>query len=376
VETAPQAGAPAAGESQTGVTVEVNGGSFTRVTPEQLAAMLEKKDFYFVNTHIPYEGEIDATDALIAYDETLQQLDQYPADKDAKIVLYCRSDRMSTIAAEELVAQGYTNIWELDGGMVAWEAAGFELIEKPQPDPQPAAGHEEPAENQPAATQEVEMVPVAPEQVTGQPVTFETPDGATLQGTLYGSGTTAVIFSTMSDSKQDTWLDAAQAAARRGYLALTFNFRFWTESGRIDDGLRGKAAEDIRAAAAFVREQGAERVVLVGASLGGMASAKVAAADEVTALVVIAAPLDWPDWPEIRVTEGDIQAIEEPVLFINSEGDLFADDTRNMYEAAAGPKELQIYPGDAHGTDLFDTAHAAEVMERILAFLESQAPAR
>jgi len=34
---------------------------------------------------------------------------------------------MSEIAATELVSFGYTNIWNLDGGMVAWEQAGYEI---------------------------------------------------------------------------------------------------------------------------------------------------------------------------------------------------------------------------------------------------------
>ena len=112
------------------VKVEVEGGSYTNVTPQQLAEMLKKKDFFFVNVHIPYEGEIDPTDAQIPYDQTMQQLSQYPADKNAKIVLYCRSGHMSSIAAKELVKAGYTNVWNLDGGMAAWVQQGLPLKEK------------------------------------------------------------------------------------------------------------------------------------------------------------------------------------------------------------------------------------------------------
>lgn len=101
---------------------------FTDITVAELSTMLESKDFLFVNTHIPYEGEIAGTDAFIPYDELELYADQLPADKDARIVLYCRSGRMSEIAATALAQQGYSNVYELDGGMIAWEEAGLPLI--------------------------------------------------------------------------------------------------------------------------------------------------------------------------------------------------------------------------------------------------------
>src|SRR3972149_7556675 len=103
---------------------------FTDITVAELSTMLESKDFLFVNTHIPYEGEIAGTDTFVPYNELEQYADQLPADKDARIVLYCRSGRMSEIAATALVQQGYTQVYEVDGGMIAWEEAGLPLIGK------------------------------------------------------------------------------------------------------------------------------------------------------------------------------------------------------------------------------------------------------
>ena len=116
--------APAAVKGQ---PVNVTGGTYTDISVAELQTMLADKDFTFVNVHIPFEGDIANTDLSIPYNEIEQNLAMLPEDKDAKIVLYCRSDRMSSIAAETLVGLGYTNVWNLDGGMVAWEQEGLPL---------------------------------------------------------------------------------------------------------------------------------------------------------------------------------------------------------------------------------------------------------
>ena len=101
-----------------------------KITAAQLAAMLAKKDFFLVNVHIPYQGEIAKTDAFIDYDTIADHLDKLPKDKNASIVLYCRGGGMSDTASKTLVNLGYSQVSDLVGGMDGWKDAGFPLVEK------------------------------------------------------------------------------------------------------------------------------------------------------------------------------------------------------------------------------------------------------
>jgi len=104
---------------------------YTDISPEELNAMLANKDFLLVNTHIPFEGDLPDTDLSIPYNKIEENLQSLPADKNAKIVLYCRSDRMSREAAEELSKLGYTNLYNLVGGFTAWKEAGYPMAPTP-----------------------------------------------------------------------------------------------------------------------------------------------------------------------------------------------------------------------------------------------------
>jgi phage shock protein E len=108
-------------------TVSVVGGAYRRISAPALRELLKNKNFLFVNVHTPPAGSIAETDVAIPYDQLQQNLDQLPSDKNAKVILYCRSGRMSSMAAATLVKLGYANVWELDGGMQAWQAAGLPL---------------------------------------------------------------------------------------------------------------------------------------------------------------------------------------------------------------------------------------------------------
>jgi rhodanese-related sulfurtransferase len=125
------AGSSSAPSLATGETIyQAQGGHWTNVTADRLAEMLTHKDFTLVNVKTPYIGEIDGTDLYIPYDQISARASQLPADKTAKILVYCRSGVESAQAAQTLLNLGYTNVWNLDGGMNAWQSSGRTLVQK------------------------------------------------------------------------------------------------------------------------------------------------------------------------------------------------------------------------------------------------------
>ena len=120
--------AAAVTEPAIGERVPVQGGAYWNITVPQLREMLADKDFPLVNVHIPFQGDLPDTDLSIPFDQIAEQLDRLPADRDAPVVLYCRSGGMSRQSSTVLAELGYTRIYNLVGGFRAWGEAGLPLI--------------------------------------------------------------------------------------------------------------------------------------------------------------------------------------------------------------------------------------------------------
>ena len=104
--------------------------AFARLDPAAFAERMNDGKSTLINVHIPYEGEIEKTDAFIPFDRILVD-SRLPKDKNREILLYCRSGRMSEEAGNALHNAGYTNLAHLEGGMRGWEAAGRKLVNNP-----------------------------------------------------------------------------------------------------------------------------------------------------------------------------------------------------------------------------------------------------
>lgn len=104
-------------------------GVYQTLTLDAFADILANRadDYTIVNVHIPYAGEIEGTDSNIAYND-IEALTAALPDQGAPIILYCRSGNMSEQASQALLELGYTQVWDVPGGMNAWRDSGRELI--------------------------------------------------------------------------------------------------------------------------------------------------------------------------------------------------------------------------------------------------------
>jgi rhodanese-related sulfurtransferase len=97
----------------------------TNISPSELSAMMESKDFALINVHVPYAGEIVGTDESISYRKGGEIASYLNDDITAPVVLYCLTGPMSAIAADELLGKGFCNVYDMPAGMVGWEDSGY-----------------------------------------------------------------------------------------------------------------------------------------------------------------------------------------------------------------------------------------------------------
>jgi rhodanese-related sulfurtransferase len=67
----------------------------------------------------------------VGYDDfkIKETIDKLPKDKNAKIVVYCSIGIRSETVAHKLIQEGYTNVYNLYGGIFEWKNANFKVID-------------------------------------------------------------------------------------------------------------------------------------------------------------------------------------------------------------------------------------------------------
>jgi len=110
------------------------------LTVQQLKEGLDKagkpahKGFILIDVRSPEEhqsGFIPGTDFNIDFRDMQNRHQELRAKLDDHIVVYCQSGHRSNIAGETLLGLGYQHVYNVEGSMNAWEAAGY-TVQYPQ----------------------------------------------------------------------------------------------------------------------------------------------------------------------------------------------------------------------------------------------------
>jgi alpha-beta hydrolase superfamily lysophospholipase len=202
---------------------------------------------------------------------------------------------------------------------------------------------------------------------------FRAADGTKLVGHRFGGkrpgSRTALVLAHMSVGDLCQWVPFARNLASKGVFVFPFDLRGHGFSEGSQN--HAKAATDLVAAVRAVRSLGARRVIVGGASLGGIA-ALVAAPKlrpAVQGVVAVSAP---------AAIAGSLNAlpavrqISVPTLYVVAEQDRnppydFAADAQRLYDVTGtATKRLEVVGGFLHGTFLVE--RSAAVRSLLLAF--------
>lgn len=144
----------------------------------------------------------------------------------------------------------------------------------------------------------------------------------------------------------------AERLAERGFLALRFNWDFYSNRTQRAPALRNEI-EDLEAALAYVREDrqvDRERVFVVGKSLGALTAIEVAASDtELAGLVILTFAMHDQGKPEaVRPVARKIVQLKLPIFVVGGDNDpLCNTDALNELLGECNPKpETFIVPGN------------------------------
>lgn len=154
--------------------------------------------------------------------------------------------------------------------------------------------------------------------MTSEQVTFTTPDGLRLEGTLRaGTNGRVALLCHMHHGAREDWDPLAARLHDAGYTVLAINHRGSGASDGPEDS--SKADQDVLGAVDYLVARGEERVYPVGASMGGAGSLIAAAAGKpaIRAVVAISAPDEWGGLHVHQFTS----RIRVPVVFIGASED-------------------------------------------------------
>jgi rhodanese-related sulfurtransferase len=106
--------------------------SANTITPEQLKQKIDNHENMIlidVRTQPEYTGELGHIKGtvLLPVQDITSWISNYENDKDKEIIMICRSGNRSGRATQYFLDNGFKDVYNMEGGMIAWNKAGYPL---------------------------------------------------------------------------------------------------------------------------------------------------------------------------------------------------------------------------------------------------------
>ena len=221
-------------------------------------------------------------------------------------------------------------------------------------------------------------------------ISFTNCRGDTLSGVLHHAerhparGAVILCHGMESDKNSEKLVFLSREIARRGILALRFDFSYVGESsGKFEDITYSGEVEDLQAAYALLGSRHAGKTAILGSSMGGTVALMFAAREPAAALVTVSAPLHPEKFPHRILTRAQLRDWRErgfilyngqrlnvallqdleiidvracarkvacPVLILHGDADVVVpvEEAYELHDCLTGPKRLSILHGADH----------------------------
>lgn len=111
-----------------GISDEADARGYTDVSLEEAKRMIDSGEVFLLDVRTANEFETEHIEgaANIDVNELSSRLDEVPGNET--ILVYCRSGARSATASGMLADAGYTDVYNMLGGITQWKAEGYPYV--------------------------------------------------------------------------------------------------------------------------------------------------------------------------------------------------------------------------------------------------------
>jgi len=112
------------------------------IDAKELERLMEGREALVIDVRETHEYEDEHIPGTVLYPLSFLDADLLPPINNLKVVIVCQVGQRSAAAGKQLIKEGFKDVVNLEGGLLAWKDAGLETegaeLEDDFPEPEPA----------------------------------------------------------------------------------------------------------------------------------------------------------------------------------------------------------------------------------------------